>query len=152
MEPTLWTSWNADRSSVRQVWFPGAHADVGGGYQARGLADGPLRWMWAEAAHCGLSVRHGAPTDSVLVLHQERTGGRKFGAFVSFVRGEGARNALSSYADLSEQMLGSFDIDSTACHQLLNPIAQIAFTGGNEKEGKDELKKIDAQTFKRSSS
>jgi hypothetical protein len=28
-----------------QVWFPGAHSDVGGGYKYRELADLALFWM-----------------------------------------------------------------------------------------------------------
>ncbi|MDS4048837.1 glutathione transferase GstA [Accumulibacter sp.] len=42
--PTLWTA----REGVRQVWFAGAHADVGGGYEHRGLSDVALEWMIGE--------------------------------------------------------------------------------------------------------
>ncbi len=42
--PTLWTP----REGVKQVWFPGAHADVGGGYEQRGLSDVALAWMVQE--------------------------------------------------------------------------------------------------------
>ena len=38
---------------VKQVWFAGAHADVGGGYRERGLADISFDWMVQEARHCG---------------------------------------------------------------------------------------------------
>jgi hypothetical protein len=57
-EPTLWTkpkatSLNNERSPTEQVWFPGAHSDVGGGYirwqheaaRETGLSDLPLAWM-----------------------------------------------------------------------------------------------------------
>jgi hypothetical protein len=37
-----------------QVWFPGVHADVGGGYPDDGLALVPLCWMIDEAAAKGL--------------------------------------------------------------------------------------------------
>jgi uncharacterized protein (DUF2235 family) len=43
---------NADR--LRQVWFPGAHADVGGGYPDDGLSYVALCWMIEEAAKLGL--------------------------------------------------------------------------------------------------
>lgn len=33
---------------VRQIYFPGVHSDVGGGYYVCGLADGALRWMIDE--------------------------------------------------------------------------------------------------------
>src|ERR1039458_10265066 len=38
--PTLWRRWvpgSTARSKVMQVWFPGAHSDVGGGYPAAKL-------------------------------------------------------------------------------------------------------------------
>lgn len=33
---------------VEQVWFPGVHSNVGGGYDDRGLSDLALAWMMAE--------------------------------------------------------------------------------------------------------
>ncbi len=53
--PTLWTD-VVDRDSVKQVWFSGAHSDVGGGYMQTGLSDGALKWMLAEAKEQGLKV------------------------------------------------------------------------------------------------
>ncbi len=55
-EPALWdvpvvqerTGW------VEQVWFPGAHSDVGGGKRSGALSDLALRWMVAEASAQGL--------------------------------------------------------------------------------------------------
>lgn len=42
--PTLWNK----RANIKQVVFPGAHADVGGGYVESGLSDGALVWMINE--------------------------------------------------------------------------------------------------------
>jgi uncharacterized protein (DUF2235 family) len=39
---------------VKQVWFPGVHSDVGGGYNRSGLSDTALKWMSDEAAEAGL--------------------------------------------------------------------------------------------------
>lgn len=39
---------------VKQVWFEGAHSDVGGGYAQTGLSDTTLLWMAREAHHEGL--------------------------------------------------------------------------------------------------
>ncbi|MXP65343.1 DUF2235 domain-containing protein [Roseomonas sp. M0104] len=55
-EPTLWTGSAPPGCDIRQVWFAGAHSDVGGGYQDRRLADIPLCWMAEEAANCGLKL------------------------------------------------------------------------------------------------
>ena len=49
---------NAEPQDIKQVWFAGVHADIGGGYPEResGLSKYPLLWMIDEAAKCGLSV------------------------------------------------------------------------------------------------
>lgn len=45
--PTLWNvKTNTDR--IKQVWFPGVHSDVGGGYKESGLSDCALLWMIKE--------------------------------------------------------------------------------------------------------
>ncbi len=56
-EPCLWDAvagGTVDDPRVRQVWFEGAHSDVGGGYAETGLSDTALLWMTAEAARQGL--------------------------------------------------------------------------------------------------
>lgn len=56
---TRWS--NADRHpDARQLWFPGVHADVGGGYADCALSNGALRWMMEEAAATGLEFRAAA--------------------------------------------------------------------------------------------
>lgn len=56
-EPCLWdVPADDDRpGGVKQVWFPGAHSDVGGGNASPGLSDVALLWMMGEAAACGLT-------------------------------------------------------------------------------------------------
>jgi uncharacterized protein (DUF2235 family) len=54
--PTLWSSSKtAGRANVEQRWFPGAHADVGGGYKDGGLAQLSLQWMQQKAKACDLA-------------------------------------------------------------------------------------------------
>ena len=56
--PTLWTE--ADDSprpndhQMQQVWFPGVHSDVGGGYADDRLSNITLKWMIDKAKGCGL--------------------------------------------------------------------------------------------------
>lgn len=56
--PTLWT--NPDGSprdndgQVQQVWFPGVHSDVGGGYNECELSEITMGWMMKSAIACGL--------------------------------------------------------------------------------------------------
>ena len=57
-EPCLWEQpqppWEDGR--IKQVWFEGAHSDVGGGYGGKecGLSDTALLWMASEAQDKGL--------------------------------------------------------------------------------------------------
>ena len=52
--------------TVQQLWFRGAHCDVGGGYALAesALARAPLVWLVSQAVQCGLRLRHdGQPLD-----------------------------------------------------------------------------------------
>lgn len=55
--PMLWSNRNG-HSGLQQVWFPGAHADVGGGYllHESGLSNNALRWIASEAQARGLQI------------------------------------------------------------------------------------------------
>lgn len=55
--PTLWTGPQGPEQTVEQVWFPGVHSDVGGGYPCSGLSDVALAWMHGQAAEAGLALR-----------------------------------------------------------------------------------------------
>ncbi|WP_191059981.1 DUF2235 domain-containing protein [Geminicoccus harenae] len=73
--PTFWTGEAPAGCDIRQVWFAGAHADVGGGYRHRRLADIPLRWMAEEAALAGLGLDGGLlelPVDPLAPQHESR--------------------------------------------------------------------------------
>ncbi len=73
--PTLWeipANAPADASTadprVKQVWFEGAHADIGGGYEESGLSDTTLLWMVKEARAEGLIF------DADLLAHYVHSG------------------------------------------------------------------------------
>lgn len=83
--PALWTAapgyWKRGSGAdaphgvqrVLQVWFAGAHADVGGGYQDRALADISLGWMLRRAIEAGLELPDSAlPTGDRLNPLAER--------------------------------------------------------------------------------
>ena len=57
--PTFWSNpdgtYRANDSQVQQVWFPGVHCDVGGGYTETQLSNITLRWMVDNAKSCGLA-------------------------------------------------------------------------------------------------
>jgi len=62
--PTLW---KPDPARIVQMLFPGAHADVGGGYTRErsesGLSDGALKWMIEELQALGVQFRAELPID-----------------------------------------------------------------------------------------
>lgn len=63
-QPIMWDTRGGDWTGrIEQVWFRGAHGDVGGqlaGFEAaRPLANIPLVWMLERAAACGLPLPQG---------------------------------------------------------------------------------------------
>ena len=81
--PTLWDPSGAGEDrDVKQIWFPGAHSDVGGGYRESGLSDGALLWMMEESGNrpgqAGVVYRRSAideiSPDPQDLLHDSRAG------------------------------------------------------------------------------
>lgn len=62
-DPVLWTCPPNWAGNIEQVWFRGAHADIGGqigGFQAaRPLANIPLVWMLERMEACGIALPDG---------------------------------------------------------------------------------------------
>lgn len=54
---TLWDSEPKQNQKVEQVWFVGAHSDVGGGSNRPSLSDVALRWMQDKAEWVGNGLR-----------------------------------------------------------------------------------------------
>jgi uncharacterized protein (DUF2235 family) len=55
-KPTIWEQHEEAQGQVlEQVWFSGAHSNVGGGYAETGLSDIALLWMAGKAGGCGLA-------------------------------------------------------------------------------------------------
>ena len=77
--PTLWDMEKVGKKQdVKQLWFPGVHSDVGGGYREKGLSDGALLWMIEESRNAGVVYRESA-VDEIApnardVLHDSHSG------------------------------------------------------------------------------
>ncbi len=54
----LWEAETSRTQDVKQVWFPGVHSDIGGGYPEpeSGLSKVALQWMLREARAAGLLI------------------------------------------------------------------------------------------------
>jgi uncharacterized protein (DUF2235 family) len=67
--PAVWTqAANAVAlagQSVLQVWFPGVHSDIGGGYHDKGIGDITWDFMMRQAAGTGLVIDRDRPTPDV---------------------------------------------------------------------------------------
>ena len=59
-QPNMWGS-PGEGQDFKQVWFAGAHADIGGGYpyHEAGLANITLAWMLREAEEAGILIDEG---------------------------------------------------------------------------------------------
>ena len=57
-EPTIWIP--KENLDIKQVWFAGAHSDIGGSYKPDKdgliLSDNSLNWIVKEAIKFGLSI------------------------------------------------------------------------------------------------
>ncbi len=75
-EPTMWS--DKPGLDLKQVWFSGAHSDVGGGYKEAGLSHLASQWISNEAIKFGLQFEsHFLSTlkpDPMDKQHNERTG------------------------------------------------------------------------------
>lgn len=57
---TRWSNSSSDQHpGIKELWFPGVHSDVGGGYAECELANGALLWMMEESSQQGLMFREG---------------------------------------------------------------------------------------------
>ena len=75
--PKLWDDPPPPQNqSMKQVWFVGAHSDVGGGYRTgRNLSSIPLVWLMEQAANHDLHVRTSLEPifeDAAGVMHDSR--------------------------------------------------------------------------------
>jgi uncharacterized protein (DUF2235 family) len=81
-KPTLWDSTPVADQVVQQVWFAGAHSDVGGGYPEHSLSDIALEWMMGAAVTAGLeldpdvilALKPPNPPDPLQKVHDSKKG------------------------------------------------------------------------------
>lgn len=78
--PTLWENVES-HNDAKQLWFPGVHSDIGGGYKETGLSDCTLKWMTTEAQEAQLlfneSLIDQITPDEKGLLHDSYTGAMK---------------------------------------------------------------------------
>jgi len=74
------TRWEnaAEHADAVELWFPGVHSDVGGGYAVCDLSNGALKWMMEQSDDKGLCFRDGVAQtikdDPLGVMHSSYKG------------------------------------------------------------------------------
>ena len=123
-EPLLWEA-PQDGQDMKQVWFAGAHADVGGGYPEAHLSEIALHWMAKEAAAVSTGTQApltfhrlppAGPSEPTLLPHHALQG--------LFSRVTPApRRALVAFASLASAVQATVSVHPTALSRLFDPAA-----------------------------
>lgn len=102
--PTLWEQKpGMPPEQLAQVWFTGAHSDVGGGYPEHELSDVALEWMVGEARKAGLEFGMDAiPDFKPNPLGETHDSLGTFSKVLSFFRGEGRDGVARRYNEKPE--------------------------------------------------
>ena len=68
----------AQHDDAIELWFPGVHSDIGGGYTECDLSNGALKWMMSESGQVGLGFRDNIEQtikdDPLGVMHNSHKG------------------------------------------------------------------------------
>lgn len=119
-EPEIWDDFSDNhRQDVKQVWFSGAHSDVGGGYPRieRDLSNRALDWLRREAENYGLRFNTNElpnlkDSSSITRVHDSYKGAFKMQA-------PKLRDCLTSFeVERSADMLSSFSIHPSALERI----------------------------------
>ncbi|MBY0332272.1 MAG: DUF2235 domain-containing protein [Acetobacteraceae bacterium] len=121
-EPYAVTLWDPIRKldqRVEQRWFVGAHCDVGGGYQDRGLSDVTLAWMQRCAMECGLELHPGA----VPAVGEAQALGALTDSFANFLEGLFRLFSRRFYRPVRRAQFGQEQVDETVHLRLKRDVA-----------------------------
>jgi Uncharacterized alpha/beta hydrolase domain (DUF2235) len=94
--PALWEKPRASRTNLKQVWFPGVHSNVGGGYDDADLANITLAWMMSRMEEF-LDFRQ----DYLMHMYQQN---RKY------YRSTGQKSRWWSFGEIYNSMMGIYPL------------------------------------------
>ncbi|MCC5809742.1 MAG: DUF2235 domain-containing protein [Ectothiorhodospiraceae bacterium] len=112
--PTLWSPRQKPDQRMEQVWFCGAHADVGGGYHRAELSDIPLLWMAERLKECGLAFRE----DKLPRLSPSNVLAEPHDSFGAFMKGAYQLISSRSYRTVGETRNGEEHVSDTVQQRL----------------------------------
>ncbi len=136
-EPLLWTIRSHEKQSLVQMWFAGAHADVGGGYKNTVWSEVALGWMADEAVQQSLILKSTGAFSAkcshpAADIHQETN-------FVYTLHSTRVRLALSARSNLSEVTRQSCEVNNSVMQRLMSGSPAYKF----RKRLVKNLKKVD---------
>ncbi|KAL5427419.1 hypothetical protein PMIN06_011756 [Paraphaeosphaeria minitans] len=102
--PAVWEKPPGNKTTLRQVWFPGVHSNVGGGYDDQQLANITLAWMMSQLAPF-LDMRD----EYLFELDEENE---------RYYRREGQDVRPWSFGEIYNSATGVYALSGTAVRQL----------------------------------
>jgi hypothetical protein len=104
---------------LEQVWFAGAHSDVGGGYAADHLSRLPLSWMAREAVRCHLDVLPGFADPPPFVPRRPHDENHGWWSYL----GHRPRALLEHLGAPGADVHDSYFVHVTACRHLVDSLS-----------------------------
>jgi uncharacterized protein (DUF2235 family) len=108
-----------EHADAKELWFPGVHGNVGGGYANTDLSDSALLWMMQEAQAAGLAFRPGVEgtlkPNPLGVLHNSYKG--------AFAKLRSRPRKLEAMVQANQALFHS----SALARQAASPIAYPAY-------------------------
>jgi hypothetical protein len=125
-KPLLWKGRNPlnRNQSLEQVWFPGVHSNVGGGYKEVALSDISLEWMATEAAKHGLLLKPNQPIRDISKAAKS-TPNNSIDSWFSGGWVPKVRKALVKRDRLEPQTRETLYVHQIACLRLLDPESRM---------------------------
>ena len=113
-QATMWNPSTRPGQRLEQAWFPGAHANVGGGYRNDRQAEIALCWMMNRAAECGLALD---PARRPVLSEPHWIEDLK-DSFALFLRGLFRRVSERYYRPLGTTQFGDETLDDSALQRF----------------------------------
>jgi uncharacterized protein (DUF2235 family) len=108
-QPTLWSNLDHPEDAKRhptaqQMWFPGDHGGVGGGFERAGLSNSALLWIIDGARSAGLAFKQSILDEYARDIEPINTPVRRFSlqAWLMSLTGSGWRSGLGHFEDVHE--------------------------------------------------
>jgi len=82
-QATMWDPKEKPNQAMEQMWFAGAHSNVGGGYKTHALSNVALKWLMEKARDCGLGFK----ADAMPKVNKGNFTGKAIDSYEKFLGG-----------------------------------------------------------------